>query len=211
MPIEESGRRGDEASVRPPWNAGRAVGQKKPFTIEQARRLKELLRAVGRFRDLAIASVAFDSALRCCDVLALTWNQIIDTSGAIRARVTIRQRKTGANVMFELSVSTRGSLEHLAARKGSGHYVFAGSRPDTPLSGRQYRRLVKQWAGLLGLPAEDYGTHSLRRTKPSAVYQQTRDPEIARILLGQQSLLATHRYLGLDREEALAQARAIEL
>ena len=113
--------------------------------------------------------------------------------------------------MFELSASTRASLEDLAVRTGGKGYVFPGSNPDAPLSGRQYRRLVKQWASLLGLPAEDYGTHSLRRTKPSAVYQQTRDPEIARILLGQRSLTATHRYLGLGQEEALAKAREVEI
>ncbi len=196
-------------SVNSPWNAGRAVGQKKPFTIEEARRLRHLLQAEDRNRDLALASVAFDSALRSCDVLALTWDRIIDTTPAIKTRVTVRQLKTGANVTFELSASTRDCLELLAARKGRGRYVFTGSHPDSPLSGRQYRRLVKKWARLLGLPVEDYSTHSLRRTKPAAVYKQTRDPEIARILLGQRSLMATHRYLGLGQEEALAKAREV--
>ena len=142
-------------------------------------------------------------------MLTLRWDQITDAVDAVKDRITIRQRKTGANVMFELSASTRASLEHLAAQTGGGRYVFPGSQPDIALSARQYRRLVKQWAGLLGLPAEDYGTHSLRRTKPAAVYQQTRDPEIARILLGQRSLTATHRYLGLGQEEALTKAREV--
>ena len=198
-------------SKRSPWNAGRAVGQKKPFTIEEARRLKELLRAAGRDRDLALASVAFDSALRSCDVLALQWNQILDASGSVKSRVTIRQQKTGANVTFELNAKTREALENLAVQEGTEGFVFPSSTPDTPLGGRQYRRQVKKWADLLGLPAEEYSTHSLRRTKPAAVYRQTRDPEIARILLGQRSLMATHRYLGLGQEEALAEARAIEI
>ncbi|HJM65074.1 MAG TPA: tyrosine-type recombinase/integrase [Roseibacillus sp.] len=187
------------------------MGQKKPFTIEEARRLKDLLRAAGRCRDLALASVAFDSALRCCDVLALRWDQILDASGSAKGRVTIRQRKTRANVTFELSADTRASLEDLAVRTGGTGYVFAGGTPEVPLSGRQYRCLVKKWAGLLELPAEDYSTHSLRRTKPAAVYRRTRDPEIARILLGQRSLMATHRYLGLGQEEALAKAREVEI
>ena len=198
-------------SGRRPWNAGRAVGQKKPFTIAEARRLKDLLRAAGRCRDLALASVAFDSALRCCDVLALQWDRILDASGSVKGRVTIRQQKTGENVTFELSAKTRVALENLAAEEGTEGFVFPGSTPDTPLRGRQYRRQVKKWAGLLGLPAEDYSTHSLRRTKPAAVYRQTRDPEIARILLGQRSLMATHRYLGLGQEEALAKAREVEI
>lgn len=111
--------------------------------------------------------------------------------------------------MFELSADTRSSLEDVAVRTGAEGYVFPGSTPDTPLSGRQYRRLVKKWASLHGLPVEDYGTHNLRRTKPAAVYRQTRDPEIARILLGQRSLLATHCYLGVGQEEALSKAREV--
>src|SRR3546814_20658976 len=37
------------------------------------------------------------------------------------------------------------------------------------MSTRQYARLVHEWVTGIGLPSEDYGTHSQRRTGPSDV------------------------------------------
>jgi hypothetical protein len=36
---------------------------------------------------------------------------------------------------------------------------------------RQYGRLVHEWVAAVGLNSEDYGTHALRRTKASILYQ----------------------------------------
>ena len=193
-----------------PWNLGRAVGQKKAFTLDEARRLKVLLNLSGDVRDLILASLAFDSALRSCDLLALRWTDLMNEAGEFRRRVTIRQRKTRSNVTFEASGTTIEALKRYRQIAKAG-FVFPGAQPESPLSTRQYRRLVKKWAELIGLDPERYGTHSLRRTKPAEVYRRTRDPEIARILLGQQSLMATHRYLGIGEEEALERAREIEI
>jgi integrase len=41
------------------------------------------------------------------------------------------------------------------------------------LSTRQYVRLVRKWFTGIGLQAEYYGTHSLRRTKASIIYEAT--------------------------------------
>lgn len=35
---------------------------------------------------------------------------------------------------------------------------------------RQFARLVDEWVTAAGLRREDYGTHSLRRTKASIIY-----------------------------------------
>src|ERR1700692_1173783 len=41
------------------------------------------------------------------------------------------------------------------------------------ISTRQYARLVDEWVTGIGLRREDYGAHSLRRTKASIIYKQT--------------------------------------
>ncbi|WP_292670236.1 hypothetical protein [Mesorhizobium sp.] len=41
------------------------------------------------------------------------------------------------------------------------------------MSTRQYAGLVDEWVGAIGLRREDYGTHSLRRTKASIIYTAT--------------------------------------
>src|SRR5271168_356490 len=52
------------------------------------------------------------------------------------------------------------------------------------ISTRQYARLVDEWVTGIGLRREDYGTHSLRRTKASIIYKQTGNLRAVQILLG---------------------------
>ena len=52
------------------------------------------------------------------------------------------------------------------------------------ISTRQYARLVDEWMTGIGLRPEDYGTHSLRRTKASIIYKQTGNLRAVQILLG---------------------------
>ena len=60
----------------------------------------------------------------------------------------------------------------------------------------------------IGLRPEDYGTHSLRRTKASIIYKQTGNLRAVPILLGHTTIESTVRYLGVDVEDALALAKA---
>lgn len=79
------------------------------------------------------------------------------------------------------------------------------------MSTRQYARLVDEWVTGIGLRAEDYGTHSLRRTKPSIIYKQTGNLRAVQILLGHTKIESTVRYLGVDIEDALALAEGTEI
>lgn len=57
----------------------------------------------------------------------------------------------------------------------------------------------------------DYGTHSLRRTKAALIYRQTGNLRAVQILLGHTKIESTVRYLGVDIEDALAQAEGTEI
>ena len=61
----------------------------------------------------------------------------------------------------------------------------------------------------IGLRPEDYGTHSLRRTKASIIYKQTGNLRAVQILLGHTKIESTVRYLGV--EDALALAEGTEI
>jgi integrase len=50
---------------------------------------------------------------------------------------------------------------------------------------------------------EDYGTHSLRRTKAAMIYKATGNLRAIQILLGHTKVENTVRYLGVDMEDAL--------
>lgn len=70
---------------------------------------------------------------------------------------------------------------------------------------------MDEWVTAVGLRSEDYGTHSLRRTKPSIIYKRTGNLRAVQILLGHTKIETTVRYLGVDMEDALALAEATEI
>jgi integrase len=98
------------------------------------------------------------------------------SSGRVRSRAMVVQKKTGRPVQFELLEASRGSILIWLERRGGAldEFVFP-SRIDHAkhISTRQYARLVDEWVTRIGLRPEDYGTHSLRRTKASIIYKQT--------------------------------------
>ncbi|MER9559810.1 tyrosine-type recombinase/integrase [Mesorhizobium sp. M0323] len=79
------------------------------------------------------------------------------------------------------------------------------------LSTRQYARLVDEWVAAIGLRPQEYGTHSLRRTKASIIYKATGNLRAIQILLGHTKIENTVRYLGVDVEDALELAEATEV
>ena len=82
---------------------------------------------------------------------------------------------------------------------------------DRPISTRQYARLVDEWVTAIGLRREDYGTHSLRRTKAAIIYKQTGNLRAVQTLLGHTKIESTVRYLGVDIEDALTLAERTEI
>jgi len=56
-----------------------------------------------------------------------------------------------------------------------------------------------------------YGTHSMRRTKVAQIYRKTGNLRAVQLLLGHIKMDSTVRYLGVELEDALAIAEAVEI
>ena len=80
-----------------------------------------------------------------------------------------------------------------------------------PISTSYLRRLVKRWAERLELDPENYSSHSLRRSKPAAMYAAGVRPETLRLLLGHASIVSTQEYLGIEKHQALSAAREFDV
>jgi site-specific recombinase XerC len=92
------------------------------------------------------------------------------------------------------------------------NFLFPGRvRAGEHLGTRQYARIVHQWMDEIGLDTTAYGTHSLRRTKPSLIYQRTKNLRAVQLLLGHSKLESTVRYLGIDVDDALEIAEQTEV
>jgi integrase len=195
------------------WNKGRIVGRKAPLTPEQVQVIKTLLSQAGNVRDIALFSLAIDSSLRGCDLVALHVSDVQDGAG-IRERVTIAQRKTGERVTFAMTDYTREALRELVERDGKGarDALFTSERKGKgkPLTPAHYRRLVKGWLALARLDVSRYGSHSLRRTKIALIYKKTGNLKTAQVLLGHKSIQHTQNYLGIEENEALEIAKQFD-
>jgi integrase len=62
----------------------------------------------------------------------------------------------------------------------------------------------------IGLDANVFGTHSLRRTKATLIYRRTGNLRAVQLLLGH-TKIDTVRYLGIEVDDALAIAEEVEV
>jgi len=196
-----------------PWNKGKLVGQKPPLKLREIWAIRIRLQIANRRRDLALFNLAIDSKLRSCDLMSLRVFDIAH-NGQVAKRAMVIQRKTQQPVQFEITEQTRESvtkwIEH--ANLMSDDYLFKSRLKNSQhLSTRQYARIVASWVSEIGLNPADYGTHSLRRTKPTLIYRRTKNLRAVQLLLGHTKLESTVRYLGIEVDDALEMAEQTEV
>lgn len=168
------------------WNRGRIIGQKRPLQPKHVWAIRVRLEIANAVRDLALFNTAIDSKLRGCDLVRLKVSDVY-SSGAIKERASVLQRKTKSPVRFELTEGTRASLkEWIDHPIMSGHsFLWPGRFHDRPhISTRQYARMLKGWVQSIGLEPSAYGTHSMRRTKVAQIYKKTGNLRAVQLLLG---------------------------
>jgi len=198
---------------RRPWNAGRNVGPKRPLRPRDIWAIRFYLDEHKRLRDRALFDLAIDSKLRGCDLVKLRIGDLV-SGGTIRNRATVIQQKTGRPVQFEIMAEARKSLlAWLERRKGSLNDFVFPSRVDYMghISTRQYARLLDEWVSTVGLNKQEYGTHSMRRTKAALICKATGNLRAIQILLGHTNIEHTVRYLGVDVDDALTLSERTEL
>ena len=191
----------------------RLTGAKPPLRPKHVWSIRTKLQIEGRARDLAMFNLAIDSKLRGCDVVAIRVEDVA-SGGYTADRATVRQRKTGRPVRFELSEQTRQAVDDYlrATGKRAGEFLFTGRRgSDRNMTTRQYARLVSAWIGSVGLDPRLFGTHSLRRTKATLIYRRTGNLRAVQLLLGHTKIESTVRYLGIEVDDALAIAEQVDV
>jgi integrase len=201
------------AAKRSPWNKGKLTGAKPPLRPKHVWSIRTKLQVEGRTRDLAMFNLAIDSKLRGCDVVALKVESVAPGGYAVD-RATVRQKKTGQPVRFELTEQTREAVDDYlrAAGKKPGEFLFSGRRgPGRSMSTRQYARLVSEWIASIGLDPHLFGTHSVRRTKAALIYRRTGNLRAVQLLLGHTKIESTVRYLGIEVDDALAIAEQVDV
>ena len=132
-------------ALRPAWNKGRIVGQKRPLKPKHVWAIRVRLELAENHRDLALFNMAIDSKLRGCDLVK---TKVVDVmaSGKIKERASVLQSKTQKPVRFEISEGTRTSVAEWmedGLMVGS-EYLWPGRFHERlHISTRQYARIVR--------------------------------------------------------------------
>src|SRR6266498_448056 len=156
-----------------PWNKGKLLGQKPPLKLKENWAIRIRLQLDHRTRELALFNLAIDSKLRACDLVALRVHDVVQGS-RVAARAIVMQKKPQRPVQFEIMEQTRDVIAAwiTAAHLKPEQFLFPSRVSESPhLSTRQYSRIVGSWVRSIGLDPAAYGTHSMRRTKPTLIYR----------------------------------------
>src|SRR5256884_2471152 len=200
-------------TTRVPWNKGKLIGQKSPLKLKEMWAIRIRLQLEYRTRELALSNLAIDSKLRGCDLVSLRVHDVTQANRVV-SRAIVMQKKTQRPVQFEITEQTRDAVGAwiAAARLKPEQFLFPSRMSASPhLSTRQYSRIVRTWAGSIGLDPAAYGTHSMRRTKATLIYRRTRNLRAVQLLLGHSKLESTVRYLGIEVDDALEIAEQTEV
>jgi integrase len=113
-----------QTSRRKPWNKGKLIGAKPPLRPKHVWSIRTKLQIAGRTRDLAMFNLAIDSKLRGRDVVSLKVEDVAPHGHAVD-RTTVRQKKTGQSVRFEMTEQTREAVDSYlgAGTKKPGEFL----------------------------------------------------------------------------------------
>ena len=125
------------ASISVPWNKGKLIGAKPPLRQKHVWAIRGMLQNGRNRRDLAMFNLAIDSKLRGCGVVAIKVEDVAPNGYAVD-RATVRQRKTGRPVRFELTEHTRQAVDAYLkiSRKKPGEFLFADPRSGRSMTPR---------------------------------------------------------------------------
>ncbi len=198
-----------------PWNKKKIVGSKPPLTPEKVQLIRLRLKQGSKLRDRLLFSLAIDTALRGCDLVKLSIDDMLDHTGQPKEVITITQQKTQHKVSCAVSEESQDLLMTYLQenRKFAFGYLFTRTRGDTsqPITVNHYRWLIKEWLKLAGLDPYKYGSHSLRRTKTSLIYEKTGNLRACQKILGHSNITNTANYLGIEEKEALEIAKRFDI
>ena len=187
---------------------------KTPLNQQQVKILRNML--AGRRLHILLLNIGIDTMLRASDLLKLKTKDLMHESGEPKTELKIKQKKTGKHtLLMPLSENSQNAIRRYLIDTNMDDYVFTGQLSHltrNPITVKQYGRIVKGWMKELGVEDLDqYASHSIRKIKPTVIYNQTRNIDAVRRLLGQSSVTATQSYISVTDNSALELARNINV
>ena len=159
----------------------------------------------GNYKMSLLIALGCFTGLRISDILALTWEQILNTE-----EFTITEKKTGKRRTLRLNPQLQQHIqechEHIQPLKPTSYILV--SQKGTVFTIQRINVILKEIKKKYRLKVKNFSCHSLRKTFGRQVYNMNSDnSELALVklmeLFNHSSIAITKRYLGLRQEEIL--------
>ena len=159
----------------------------------------------GNYKMSLLIALGCFTGLRISDILALTWEQILNTE-----EFTITEKKTGKRRTLRLNPQLQKHIqechEHIQPLKYTSYILV--SQKGTVFTIQRINVILKEIKKKYRLKVKNFSCHSLRKTFGRQVYNMnSENSELALVklmeLFNHSSIAITKRYLGLRQEEIL--------
>lgn len=168
----------------------------------QIRELAGFFLQKGQIRNYVLIILGVHTALRISDLLRLTWDDVFDFERlCVRARVNVREKKTGKTKSIALNkVATKALSMFAALSARSGCFLIENPRNGRAISRIQAYRLIR--AASEALRFNDRAScHSLRKTFGYHAWKNGTHPVVIMDIFNHSSLEVTRRYLGVSQDD----------
>ena len=159
----------------------------------------------GNYKMSLLIGLGCFTGLRISDILALTWEQILNTE-----EFTITEKKTGKKRVLRLNPQLQQHIqechEQIHPLKDTSYILV--SQKGTVFTIQRINVILKEIKKKYRLKVKNFSCHSLRKTFGRQVYNMnSENSELALVklmeLFNHSSIAITKRYLGLRQEEIL--------
>lgn len=159
------------------------------------------------------ARLSFCTALRCSDVLSLTWHDIWN-----RCSLTVTEKKTGKTRKIPFNLQTQKRIDEaylLMKRPNPNELIFYNKKTRKPFTIQYINQMAKRWKEKYDLNIDHFSTHTFRKTFGRYVYDTSKDKSEALILvnsiLNHSTIDVTKVYIGLRQDEVNSVFNSINL
>jgi integrase len=173
------------------------------FPIDDFYSFLGILRAEKEHMWELFCYVAFSCQLRCSDVIARRWVDILGKDTTL-----ITEKKTGKNREIELNKNVRkryNEIYQLMGKPDLQEYIFKSPYTDKPYTIQHINARLKEFKFKYKLPVQNFSTHTFRKTFGRMVYEKSGKSAESLILLNtifkHSSISVTKAYIGLRKEE----------
>ena len=156
----------------------------------------------GEIRNHVLVVLGIHTALRICDLLRLTWDDVYDFDNRrFRDCICITEKKTRKTKVLKLNTRVIAALTVYMQTAVRGGVLFCSRNGENKAITRQQAyRIIRAGAEDLGFPSR-VSCHSLRKTFGYLAWKADVSPAVIMKVYNHSSIAITQRYLGVTQDD----------